>query len=497
MTVAAALVLTLAAIAVWVMRLRRRTLERVPRPHRPFWSAFTIGLSLLAIGAVYPHMERATGLTIVLPMTEASNIAGIFSWVVAILLVCRYVPLTTRAGLVLGALATVTASVVLLERFAGMLAWAAKGSIGLETKYAGSATAAEGLTWNALFLAALLALGAAIVMLRCLAEDPLPNSHAVALGAMLAGIVYLGWDWIGTGQNEAIVAGGQVLAAVLAAGAVYTSIRRGRQGDAATGQVSAWRAASPWLPFLSGLALVLLALEPIAPSFLFRMFPAGVAYNREVVFAGALLGLVLVLVRGAVATVEAERLRHKHSQLLGQNEEYVRLAISDALTHLFNKGYFDYRLKLECERSRRANQPLTLIALDLDNFKQVNDRYGHAKGDELLVGVGNVIRAATRSIDCPCRVGGDEFILILPQTDVEGAAVVAERLRQGVLDIVKKQGLATTVSVSCGISAYSPTMRDASELVEQSDAALYKAKQAGKNQVAIWQGETPLAQPNP
>jgi diguanylate cyclase (GGDEF)-like protein len=74
---------------------------------------------------------------------------------------------------------------------------------------------------------------------------------------------------------------------------------------------------------------------------------------------------------------------------------------------------------------------------------------------------------------------------------------VAERLRQGVLDIVKKQGLATTVSVSCGISAYSPTMRDASELVEQSDAALYKAKQAGKNQVAIWREETPLAQPNP
>ncbi|MDQ3704562.1 MAG: GGDEF domain-containing protein [Chloroflexota bacterium] len=497
MTVAAALVLTLATIAVWAMRLRRRTLERVPRPHRPFWSAFSIGLSLLAIGAVYPHMERATGLAIVLPMTEASNIAGVFSWVVAVLLVCRHVPLTSRAGLVLGALATITAGVALLERLAGVLGWAARGNIGLETKYAGAATTAEGLTWNALFLAALLSLGAAIVMLRYLAEDPLPNSHAVALGAMLAGILYLGWDWIGTGQNEAIVASGQVLAALLAADAVYTSIRRGRRGEAPTRELSIWRAVSPWLPFVAGLALVLLALEPIAPAFFSGIFPAGVTYNREVVFAGALLGLALVLGRGTVATVEAERLRHKHSQLVGQNEEYVRLAISDALTHLFNKGYFDYRLKLECERSRRANQPLTLIALDLDNFKQVNDRYGHAKGDELLVGVGNVIRAATRSIDCPCRVGGDEFILILPQTDVDGAATVAERLRQGVLDIVKKQGLATTVSVSCGISAYAPTMRDASELVEQSDAALYKAKQAGKNQVAIWREETPLAQPNP
>jgi diguanylate cyclase (GGDEF)-like protein len=74
---------------------------------------------------------------------------------------------------------------------------------------------------------------------------------------------------------------------------------------------------------------------------------------------------------------------------------------------------------------------------------------------------------------------------------VEGAGTVAERLRQGVLDLVKKKGLATTVSVSCGISAYSPTMEDPAQLVEQSDAALYKAKQAGKNQVAVWQEETP------
>ncbi|MEA2576175.1 MAG: two-component system, cell cycle response regulator, partial [Chloroflexia bacterium] len=271
-----------------------------------------------------------------------------------------------------------------------------------------------------------------------------------------------------------------------------SSIRRSRRGDVPARETNPWRAISPWLPVLAGLALALLALEPIAPSFISNIFADSVPYNRDVVFAGALLGLLLVLARGTVASVEAERLRHKHSQLVGQNEEYVRLAISDALTHLFNKGYFDYRLKLECERSRRAGQPLTLIALDLDNFKQVNDRHGHAKGDELLAGVGNVIRAATRTIDCPCRVGGDEFIVILPQTDIEGASTVAERLRRGVLEMVKKQGLATTVSVSCGISAYSPSTRDASELVEQSDAALYKAKQAGKNQVAIWQEETPI-----
>ena len=477
------------------MRLRMRTLERVLRPHRPFWSAFSIGLTLLAIGAIYPLMERATGLAIVLPLAEAATTVGMLSWLVAVLLVCRYVPLTVRAGLVLGALSVITACIVLLERIAGIFDWSAQGRIGLETKYAATATATGGLTWNVAFVTAALALGAAIVLLRYLADGPLPNSHAIAIGAMLAGILYTVWDWHEAGQHEAVIAGGQVLAALLAADAVYTAIRRGRR-DVLAGGRSVWVGISPWLPLLAGVVLALLAFEPVMPSFFLRLYPAESTYNREIVFVGALLGLLLVLVRGATATAEAERLRHRHSQLVGQNEEYVRLAISDSLTQLFNKGYFEYRLKLECERSRRAGQPLTLIALDLDNFKQVNDRYGHAMGDELLAGVGTVIRAATRSIDCPCRVGGDEFIVILPQTDVEGAAAVAERLRRGVLEIVKKKGLATTVSVSCGISAYSPTMADTSELVEQSDAALYKAKQAGKNQVAIWQPDTPLPQPN-
>lgn len=495
MTVAAALALTLAAIAVWAMRLRRHTLERVPRPHRPFWSAFTAGLTLLAIGAVYPHMERATELAIVLPLSEASNIAGMLSWLVAVLLLCRYVPLTTRTGLVLGALSIVAACAVLLERTAGVLDWATGGGLGFDTKHAATATASEGSIWSSVFLASVLALGAAIVLVRYLAEGPLPNSHAIGMGAMLAGILYAGANWL-EGQNEAVVAGGQVLAAALAVDAIYSSIRRGRRGDIPADERSAWRDMSPWLPLLAGVALVLLALEPIAPPFFLPFYPAEVAYHQGAVFAGALLGLLLLLARGTAATVEAERLRHRHSQLVGQNEEYVRLAISDALTQLFNKGYFDYRLKLECDRSRRTAQPLTLIALDLDNFKQVNDRHGHAMGDELLAGVGKVIRAGTRSIDCPCRVGGDEFIVILPQTDIEGAAAVAERLRQGVLDIVKKKGLTTTVSVSCGISAYSPTMEDPSELVEQSDAALYKAKQAGKNQVAIWQEGTTLPQAN-
>lgn len=490
MTLAAALVLSLAAIAVWAMRLRMRTLERMPRPHRPFWSAFSAGLALLAVSAVYPHMERATGLAIVLPVAEAASVAGMLAWLAAVLLACRYVPLTARAGLLLAGLGIVTACAILLERGAGVLDWA-KDASGLDTKYAATATSAGGLTWNVTFLASVLALGAAIVLVRYLAEDPLPNSHAIALGAMLAGILYSGWDWLGAGQDEVVLASGQVLAALLAADAVYTAIRRGRRGDIPSDDRSAWRGTSPWLPFLAGLVLVLLAFEHIVPAFFLRFYPAETAYNRGVVFVGAVLGMLLVLVRGAAATVEAERLRHKHSQLVGQNEEYVRLAISDSLTQLFNKGYFEYRLRLECDRSRRTQQPLTLIALDLDNFKQVNDRHGHSMGDELLAGVGKVMRDATRSIDCPCRVGGDEFIVILPQTDVEGAGTVAERLRQGVLDLVKKKGLATTVSVSCGISAYSPAMDDPARLVEQSDAALYKAKQAGKNQVAVWQEETP------
>src|SRR3954453_21510861 len=167
--------------------------------------------------------------------------------------------------------------------------------------------------------------------------------------------------------------------------------------------------------------------------------------------------------------------------------EMVRIqAVTDELTGLYNLRHFHETLDGEIERSRRFNQPVGLMMLDIDDFKAVNDTYGHQQGDLVLIEVGRVLRALSRDIDEPARYGGEEMAVILPQTDVAGAELLAERMRSAVAGIEIDRldgGGRLRVTASFGVASLPANADEKDALIAEADAALYRAKRAGKNQV--------------
>jgi diguanylate cyclase (GGDEF)-like protein len=168
------------------------------------------------------------------------------------------------------------------------------------------------------------------------------------------------------------------------------------------------------------------------------------------------------------------------------HETVERQAVTDELTGLANARAFRSILEREIERSRRFQSPLGLVMVDLDNFKQVNDVHGHQQGDEVLASVAAVLRDFSRDIDAPARYGGEELAVVLPQTDAEGAAQLAERMREAVERLRVPRvggGESLQVTASFGVAAVPESASDEEELVAAADAALYRAKRAGKNRV--------------
>jgi diguanylate cyclase (GGDEF)-like protein len=160
-----------------------------------------------------------------------------------------------------------------------------------------------------------------------------------------------------------------------------------------------------------------------------------------------------------------------------------RQAVTDDLTRLANHGHFQALLSAEVEEVRRYHHPVGLIMLDIDDFKSVNDTYGHQQGDVVLEQVARVLRETSRDVDTPARYGGEEMALILPHTDLEGAYVIAERLRTAIggLRVPRLDGDGfLRVTASLGVAASSDGVKDS--LIGGADAALYAAKRQGKNQ---------------
>jgi two-component system, cell cycle response regulator len=197
---------------------------------------------------------------------------------------------------------------------------------------------------------------------------------------------------------------------------------------------------------------------------------------------GELIGAVLHLI-DISGRVRAER------TLRESERRYMELSTIDELTKLYNKRYFNEQLGREIARTWRYKHPLTILMLDIDDFKIHNDTYGHAEGDRVLARIGELLRANLRTSDVPCRYGGEEFVVILPETSGEQAMVVAERIRGSIAGEEFQPGPGARVgkTVSLGIAQYVPG-EEGEELVVRADRNLYQAKLQGKNQIVLAAG---------
>ena len=167
--------------------------------------------------------------------------------------------------------------------------------------------------------------------------------------------------------------------------------------------------------------------------------------------------------------------------------EIERMATTDGLTGLFNHKNFQEKLSDEFKRRERFSEPLSLLLMDIDYFKKVNDTYGHPAGDKVLHGVAGILKNTIRNIDIPARYGGEEFAAILPGTDSTGAKNMAERLRKAVMGTAfTVDGRSLKVTVSIGISTVDGNTDRKEDLIERADQALYHAKKNGRNQSVFW-----------
>lgn len=162
------------------------------------------------------------------------------------------------------------------------------------------------------------------------------------------------------------------------------------------------------------------------------------------------------------------------------------LALRDPLTGLFNRRHLDEALAAALSAAQRSGQPLALLMIDIDHFKQINDTHGHPAGDAMLQALATLLQDQVRPDDLACRVGGEEFVLVLRNTSAEAAQAIAQRLRLGFEGLaVAHGGAMLQATLSCGIACFAQHGRDARALTAAADAALYAAKVAGRNRVVV------------
>ena len=180
--------------------------------------------------------------------------------------------------------------------------------------------------------------------------------------------------------------------------------------------------------------------------------------------------------------------RRRHRAAAGAREICVEQATHDPLTGMFNRRHVEEVLRQEVDRAQRHARPLAVAMLDADHFKAINDTYGHQTGDEVLRAISDRCQKTLRANDVLGRYGGEEFVVVFPETNLEDAGAVAERLRAAVAEHPIKVGdKALAVTVSIGLAAFAPG-QDLEKLFQRADSALYTAKQDGRNLVRAWGG---------
>jgi len=179
---------------------------------------------------------------------------------------------------------------------------------------------------------------------------------------------------------------------------------------------------------------------------------------------------------------DREQLLRFSKDLAASNERLQRLALTDALTELPNRRFAMERLEQEWALSRRGDRALTCMMVDVDYFKSINDKFGHQAGDEALKCIANILRQSARTQDVVCRYGGEEFVVICPDTGIDAAYQCAERLRQNVAGLkFKNQGADIKLTISIGVAEKKKSVSSIEELLSHADECLYAAKQGGRN----------------
>jgi diguanylate cyclase (GGDEF)-like protein len=193
------------------------------------------------------------------------------------------------------------------------------------------------------------------------------------------------------------------------------------------------------------------------------------------------VGLLLILII---------KLQAKRQVIEAQRDTAIIQSITDGLTGLYNRPYFDLSIDKMLSASKRYSHPLSIIMLDIDLFKQINDEHGHLAGDAVLKQLASILSSSIRNNDFAARYGGEEFVVLLPDTDIESAMMVAEKIREKIYKVYF-EGVDHKVSISAGVSELSPSIGEASQLIANADAALYHAKRSGRNRVVNYYSESP------
>jgi len=214
-------------------------------------------------------------------------------------------------------------------------------------------------------------------------------------------------------------------------------------------------------------------------------YNASVA-RTELSFTGALVSQMFLLLLLSIAVQSDLRYRATTQAQLEEHERRLALALdnekslsrSDHLTGLANRRAFEELFEMECKRSRRYNRPITVACMDLDNFKSVNDRQGHQTGDEVLVAVAATLRSCLRATDCVARMGGDEFAILLPETNEDNAGIIMKKLHALLQTLLTRTNW--PIGFSFGVVTFPAPLDSLEAMLERADKLMYEAKHGGK-----------------
>ena len=244
------------------------------------------------------------------------------------------------------------------------------------------------------------------------------------------------------------------------------------------------------LPTVSGL-LVSLSLVLAAMLLSVRNFATPDTLEPRYMFFALVSLCVLIALVMVRQLLTFERNRALYLTLRDLYAKMTWSAATDPLTGIVNHGYFMERLEIELQRAQRYGHPLALLFIDLDFFKQINDTYGHHAGDQVLQMVAVTLQHGVRESDLVGRYGGEEFVVMLPETDIEQARNLADRLRQALAAMHLPTVSMRTITMSCGVAAYPAVAESMESLLTAADQAMYRAKEAGRDCV-ITAGSSPV-----